>query len=150
MAANIAVVYDACVLYPAPLRDLLVQLATTRIFRANWTELIHDEWTRNLLIKRPDLNVDVLSQPAGAVELPPQCGDNLISRSSSKKLETIPQLSRNIGASRSITVGNQRTCNRVLSCSSVTFRIRPYCCPNLVNCQTFLSSRLWNSSFSRA
>jgi hypothetical protein len=32
MTANIAVVYDACVVYPAPLRDLLVQLATTRSF----------------------------------------------------------------------------------------------------------------------
>ena len=62
MAANIAVVYDACVLYPAPLRDLLVQLATTGIFRAKWTELIHDEWTRNLLIKRPDLNADRLAR----------------------------------------------------------------------------------------
>ena len=62
MAANIAVVYDACVLYPAPLRDLLVQLATARIFRAKWTELIHDEWTRNLLIKRPDLNADRLAR----------------------------------------------------------------------------------------
>jgi hypothetical protein len=50
MAAHIVVVYDACVLYPAPLRDLLVQLATVRIFQAKWTELIHDEWTRNLLI----------------------------------------------------------------------------------------------------
>lgn len=62
MAANIAVVYDACVLYPAPLRDLLVQLATTRIFRAKWTELIHDEWTRNLLIKRPNLNANRLKR----------------------------------------------------------------------------------------
>jgi PIN domain len=62
MAANIAVIYDACVLYPAPLRDLLVQLATTRIFRAKWTELIHDEWTRNLLIKRPDLNASRLAR----------------------------------------------------------------------------------------
>lgn len=62
MAANIAVVYDACVLYPAPVRDLLVQLATTGIFRAKWTELIHDEWTRNLLIKRPDLNADRLAR----------------------------------------------------------------------------------------
>ena len=62
MAANIAVVYDACVLYPAPLRDLLVQLATTGIFRAKWTELIHDEWTRNLLIKRPDLNANRLAR----------------------------------------------------------------------------------------
>jgi predicted nucleic acid-binding protein len=62
MAVNIAVVYDACVLYPAPLRDLLVQLATARIFRAKWTELIHDEWTRNLLIKRPDLNANRLAR----------------------------------------------------------------------------------------
>lgn len=60
MAASIAVVYDACVLYPAPLRDLLVQLATIGIFRAKWTELIHDEWTRNLLIKRPDLSAEKL------------------------------------------------------------------------------------------
>ena len=62
MAANLAVVYDACVLYPAPLRDLLVQLATAGIFRAKWTELIHDEWTRNLLIKRPDLNANRLAR----------------------------------------------------------------------------------------
>jgi PIN domain len=61
MAAHI-VVYDACVLYSAPLRDLFVQLATVRIFQAKWTELIHDEWTRNLLIKRPDLNVDRLAR----------------------------------------------------------------------------------------
>jgi hypothetical protein len=62
MSGNIAVVYDACVLYSAPLRDLLVQLATTRIFRAKWTDLIHDEWTRNLLIKRPDLNAEKLAR----------------------------------------------------------------------------------------
>jgi hypothetical protein len=61
MADNIAIVYDACVLYPAPLRDLLVQLATTQIFRAKWTDLIHDEWTRNLLIKRPELNAEKLA-----------------------------------------------------------------------------------------
>ena len=61
MAANVAVVYDACVLYPAPLRDLLVQLATARIFRGKWTELIHDEWMRNLLIKRPDLDANRLA-----------------------------------------------------------------------------------------
>ena len=62
MTANIAVVYDACVLYPAPLRDLLVQLATARIFQAKWTDLIHDEWTRNLLIKRPDLDAERLTR----------------------------------------------------------------------------------------
>jgi len=49
------VVDDACVLYPAPLRDLLMRLATTGLFAARWTEQIHDEWTSNLLKKRPEL-----------------------------------------------------------------------------------------------
>lgn len=49
------VVYDACVLYPATLRDLLIELAVTRLFNAKWTDRIHDEWTRNLLSKYSDL-----------------------------------------------------------------------------------------------
>jgi hypothetical protein len=47
--------YDACVLYPAPLRDLLMHVAVTNIFRARWSDRIHDEWIRNLLRNRPDL-----------------------------------------------------------------------------------------------
>lgn len=42
-------VLDANVLYPAPLRDLLMRLAVTDLFAARWTERIHDEWIRNLL-----------------------------------------------------------------------------------------------------
>lgn len=49
------VVYDACVLYPAPLRDLLIRLAVTGLFAAKWTDQIHEEWIRNLLANRPDL-----------------------------------------------------------------------------------------------
>lgn len=49
------VVYDACVLYPAPLRDFLIRLATTGLFAARWTDQIHDEWTRNLAASRPEL-----------------------------------------------------------------------------------------------
>ena len=49
-------VYDACVLYPAPLRDLLIHLARTGLFRAKWTERINDEWVRSLLSNRPDLD----------------------------------------------------------------------------------------------
>ena len=41
--ANFTVVYDANVLYPAPLRDLLMRLALTDLFRARWTNEIHDE-----------------------------------------------------------------------------------------------------------
>lgn len=53
---NFAVVYDACVLYPAPLRDFLMHLALADLFRAKWTDTIHDEWIRSLLASRPDLN----------------------------------------------------------------------------------------------
>jgi hypothetical protein len=48
--------YDACVLYPAPLRDLLMQLALVDLFQARWTDEIHDEWTRNVAANRPDIS----------------------------------------------------------------------------------------------
>jgi predicted nucleic acid-binding protein len=48
-------VYDACVLYPAPLRDLLVRVAIAGLAAARWSDQIHDEWVRNLLANRPDL-----------------------------------------------------------------------------------------------
>ncbi|QDZ41024.1 PIN domain-containing protein [Euhalothece natronophila Z-M001] len=55
MPSSLTVLYDASVLYPAPLRDLLMQLALTDLYRARWTEQIHEEWIRNLLKNRPDL-----------------------------------------------------------------------------------------------
>ena len=51
-------VYDACVLYPAPLRDFLMCLALSGRFRARWSTQIHDEWQRNLLKNRPDLKAE--------------------------------------------------------------------------------------------
>ncbi len=61
-AAAGTVVYDACVLYPAPLRDLLMWLAVTGLCHARWTAEIHDEWTRNLLANRPDIRPDQLGR----------------------------------------------------------------------------------------
>lgn len=55
---SFSVVYDACVLYPAPLRDLLMHLAMTDLYRAKWTQQIHAEWMRNVLAKRPDLTAE--------------------------------------------------------------------------------------------
>ena len=46
---------DANVLYPAPLRDLLMHLATARLYQARWSAQIHEEWIRNLLLNRPNL-----------------------------------------------------------------------------------------------
>lgn len=60
--ANFTVVYDANVLYPAPLRDLLMRLALTDLFGARWTDDIHDEWIRNVLAARPDLTLKQLER----------------------------------------------------------------------------------------
>lgn len=58
----LTVVYDACVLYPAPLRDRLMHLALTDLFRAKWSATIHDEWIRNVLANRPDLSREQLER----------------------------------------------------------------------------------------
>lgn len=56
------VLYDAWVLYPAPLRDLLMRLALTGLFQARWTDRIHDEWTRSVLADRPDITAESLAR----------------------------------------------------------------------------------------
>ncbi|MES9922484.1 MAG: PIN domain-containing protein [Candidatus Thiodiazotropha endolucinida] len=58
--ANFTVIYDACVLYPAPLRDLLVRLALTKQFRARWTNRIQHEWVNALLQNKPELSKERL------------------------------------------------------------------------------------------
>jgi len=50
------VVIDACVLYPAPIRDILLSMASEGLLKPKWSDTIQDEWTRNLLINRKDLN----------------------------------------------------------------------------------------------
>jgi predicted nucleic acid-binding protein len=62
MSSHFTVVFDACVLYPAPLRDLLMRLALTDLFRARWTDMIHDEWMRNVLAQRPHLKPEDLER----------------------------------------------------------------------------------------
>jgi len=46
---------DASVLYPAPLRDLLLELAVADLYRAKWSDAVHEEWIRSVLRDRPDL-----------------------------------------------------------------------------------------------
>src|SRR5450631_3346720 len=55
-------VYDANILYPAPLRDLFIRLAQTGLVRARWTDTIHDEWVRNVLKDNPGLSAERLAR----------------------------------------------------------------------------------------
>ena len=52
---NIVVFCDACVLYPAPVRDLLMELALDDLLQLKWSKKVLDEWINNLLRNRPDL-----------------------------------------------------------------------------------------------
>lgn len=45
--------FDANVLYPAPMRDVLMQLAVIDLFKAKWTNDIHQEWIEALLRNEP-------------------------------------------------------------------------------------------------
>ena len=50
--ATLGAFFDANVLYPSGLRNFLMHLALTGIFRAHWSAQVHDEWIRNLLKNR--------------------------------------------------------------------------------------------------
>lgn len=61
MASTFTVVFDACVLFSAPLRDLLLQLSITETFRARWTDRIHAEWM-NAVHERRGIPLEKLRQ----------------------------------------------------------------------------------------
>ncbi len=52
----LVVVYDANVLYPSTLRDVLIRVGLARLVQPKWTEQILDEVFRNLRVNRPDLD----------------------------------------------------------------------------------------------
>ena len=62
MEFPLTAVYDANILYPAPLRDLFIRLAHAGLVRARWTEAIHDEWVRNVLKNNPALSTERLAR----------------------------------------------------------------------------------------
>ena len=53
---NSVVFCDACVLYPAQIRDLLIELALDDLLQLKWSNRVLDEWIDNLLKNRSDLN----------------------------------------------------------------------------------------------
>lgn len=56
------VVYDANVLYPSTLRDLLIRIGQAGLVQAKWTDEILDEVFSNLIRNRPDLDPDALTR----------------------------------------------------------------------------------------
>lgn len=60
--ANYTALYDANVLYPASVRDLLMNLALSDLFKARWTDEIHEEWMSNLLKNQPERRREVLER----------------------------------------------------------------------------------------
>lgn len=56
------VVYDANVLYPSTLRDLLIRIAQAGLVQAKWTNQILDETFEHLATNRPDLDTDKLQR----------------------------------------------------------------------------------------
>ncbi len=61
--------YDANVLYPAELRNLLMHLALTGLFRAKWPADVREEWISAVLEKRRDLTRDKLERTRALMDL---------------------------------------------------------------------------------
>jgi len=62
MFSGFVVLFDACVLYQAPVRDLVIELGIEDLYRAKWTDQIHDEWIGSLIRKRPDVSKEKLEK----------------------------------------------------------------------------------------
>jgi predicted nucleic acid-binding protein len=60
---------DANVLYPAPLRDVFLQLAVTDIYKAKWTADIHREWIESLLRNEPHRDRAALERTRDKMDL---------------------------------------------------------------------------------
>lgn len=74
MISTFTAFFDANVFYGARLRSLVLYTAQTKLFRARWSNMIHDEWIRNLLKNRPDLQVEDLGRTRTQMNLAvPDC-----------------------------------------------------------------------------
>jgi predicted nucleic acid-binding protein len=65
--AGVTAVLDANVLYPAPLRDYLLNLAQLNLFKPRWTDDIQEEWIYSLLAKRKDISRKSLESAKNAM-----------------------------------------------------------------------------------
>ena len=59
---------DANILYPAPMRDIFLQLAADDLFRAKWSADIHREWINALLRNEPHRDRANLKRTRGRMD----------------------------------------------------------------------------------
>lgn len=72
-SARYTAILDANVLYPNLLRDLLLSLAAAGLFHARWTDRINEEWTRNLILNRPDIESKICELLEQVNQAVPDC-----------------------------------------------------------------------------
>ena len=65
----ISAVFDACILYPAVLRDFLFRLADNGLIDPFWSNEIQNEWTHSLLRKQPELKRENLERTCREMSL---------------------------------------------------------------------------------
>ena len=70
------VVLDACVLYPAALRDLFMRLAVHGLIQAKWSDSIHNEWIEAVCRVRADLSREQLERTRRLMDL--HAADSLV------------------------------------------------------------------------
>lgn len=61
--------FDANVLYPAGLRNLLMRLAVRELFRAKWSEKVHEEWMAAVMEDFPDITRPQLERTRNLMDL---------------------------------------------------------------------------------
>ena len=60
--AHLTIFCDACILYPAPIRDLLMVCALNDLLQLKWSDRVLNEWLDNLIKNRPDLSRERLEK----------------------------------------------------------------------------------------
>jgi len=73
VANPFVVILDANVLYPFRTRDVLFSFAQAGLFRARFTDEILDEWTRNLIKNKPQLEDSVRQQETAIRQVFDEC-----------------------------------------------------------------------------
>jgi PIN domain len=68
MISTFTAFIDSNVFYGARLRSLVLFLAQTGLFRARWSNDVHNEWISNLLSHRPDLKEPDLQKTRRAMD----------------------------------------------------------------------------------